>query len=65
MSLRSLESAITFEAREVFKSRRLRVKDIREWCTSEIKPESDDEVVAYLPHNGVYVCIFKTLDKRK
>lgn len=64
MSIRSLESAITSEARAVFNNRKLRVKDIMEWSTGEIKP-ADGEVVARMPLNGVYVAISAEHDKRK
>ncbi len=64
MSMRSLESAILAEAREFFNYRSLRLKDIREWSTGEIKAEPD-EVLAKLPHLGVNICIYKIHDKRK
>ena len=63
MSLRSLESAITSEARRVFLNSKLRVKDIQEWSTGEIKPQAG-EVVARLPLNGVWVAIKASDDKR-
>ena len=63
MSLATLERAIAFSAREIFKNKKFRVKDIREWSTSEIKPQ-DGEVTAYLKDPGVYVTIFKQHDKR-
>lgn len=63
MSLRSLESAITYEAREVLDNRSLRVKDLREWRAAEIKPQ-DGEIVIYLPLNRVFVAVFKHMDKR-
>lgn len=63
MSLRSFESSLASEARVVFNNRKLRVKDLMEWRMTEVKPH-DDEVVAYLPLNGVWVAIKKELDKR-
>lgn len=63
MSLRQLESAITAEARRVFHNPRLRVKDLMEWSTGEIKPH-DGEVVERMPLNRVFVAIKSELDKR-
>jgi hypothetical protein len=63
MSLRSLESGITLEARAFFKNTKLRVKDLREWSSGQIQPQAG-EVTAFLPINRVYVTILKELDKR-
>lgn len=63
MSLRSLESAITAEARNHFANPKLRVKDLMEWSCTEIKPQ-EGEIVAKLPLNGVYVAIEEKHDKR-
>lgn len=63
MSMRSLESAITAEARRHFNNRALRVKDLQEWSTAPIKTQ-DGEVTAKLPLNGVYVAIRAEHDKR-
>jgi hypothetical protein len=64
MSLRSLESAITAEARRHFNNPKLRVKDLMEWSTAEIKPR-EGEVVGKLPLNRVWVAIKVEHDKRK
>lgn len=45
MSMASLEREILAEAKTVFQNPKLRMKDIMEWSTGDIKPESD-EVVA-------------------
>jgi hypothetical protein len=63
MSIRSLESAITSEARRHFNNPRLRVKDLMEWSTSEVKAEPG-EVAERLPLNGVWVAIKHECDKR-
>lgn len=63
MSMRSLESAITREARVFFNNRKLRVKDLMEWSTGEIKPH-EGEVIAKLPLNGVYIAVKTECDKR-
>jgi len=64
MSLRSLESAITYAARQHFNNQKLRVKDLMEWSSVEIKPE-EGEVAAFLPLHGVWVAIKSEHDKRK
>jgi hypothetical protein len=63
MSMRQLESAITSEARRIFNNPKLRVKDLMEWSTGQIKPQ-DGEVVERMPLNGVYVAIKAECDKR-
>ena len=63
MSIRSMESAITAEARKYFNNRTLRVKDLVEWSSAPIKSQAG-EVVANLPLNGVYVAIKSEHDKR-
>ena len=64
MSIRSMESAITSEAREYFKNRKLRLMDIQEWSTAPIKV-IDGEVTEWLPFNKVYIAIKTEHDKRK
>ena len=63
MSMRALESAITSEARRIFNNPKLRVKDLMEWSTGQIKSQ-DGEVVEKMPLNGVYVAIKAECDKR-
>lgn len=63
MSMRQLESAITSEARRIFDNPKLRVKDLMEWSTGQIKPQ-DGETVEKMPLNGVYVAIKVECDKR-
>lgn len=65
MSMATLEREIVAEARVIFNNPKLRNKDLREWSTGEIAPDGDDEVVAYCPTLGVFVCIFKRDDRRK
>lgn len=64
MSMRSLESAILRGARRAFANSKLRLKDIQEWNTGEIKPQ-DGEVTLYILDPGVYVTVKKECDKRK
>jgi hypothetical protein len=63
MSMRSLESAITAEARSVFLNTKLRVKDLQEWSSAAITPQ-EGEVAERLPLNGVWVAIKASDDKR-
>lgn len=63
MSLRSLESAILANARHLFVNGRLRLKDIMEWSSGEIKPQAG-EVTERLPEIGAWVTIKKEHDKR-
>ena len=63
MSMRSLESAITTEARIVFNNKKLRIKDLLEWSTCGIAPRAT-EVVELMPSNKVYVAISVEHDKR-
>lgn len=42
MSIQSLERAIVAGAREMFKNPKLRVKDMLEWSTGEIKPQGGE-----------------------
>jgi len=66
MSMATLEKAILFGAKEVFKNSKLRKKDLLEWSSNKIKPQFVDiEVVARVPDPGVWVCVLKTMDKRK
>lgn len=68
MSLATLHRAIVAEAREVVKNRRLRLKDLHEWSTSEDPVRfhlADDEVALYLPLMRVWIAIPKAADKRK
>lgn len=67
MSMATLERVILASAREVFKNRKLRMKDILEWSTSEEQVKKnlrDGEVYAHVADPGAYVAIAKENDKR-
>lgn len=64
MSMRTLESAVLYGAREMFNNRKLRLKDIQEWSSGELEPH-DGEVAAYVPDPGVWVSVKTECDKRK
>lgn len=61
--MKTLETAILWNAKEFFNNRALRLKDIMEWSSGEIKAHIG-EVVAHIPDPGVYVAIKKENDKR-
>lgn len=63
MGMQTMERAITEEARRVFCNPKLRVKDILEWSSGNIKPQAG-EVVVRLPGYGVDVAIAEANDKR-
>lgn len=64
MSLATLERAITEEARSILNNRKLRVKDMQEWSTGEVKPQ-EGEIVIFCPTIGAYAAFKKECDKRK
>ncbi len=64
MSMRELETKITEETREVLKNPKIRVKDIMEWKSGEIKEQHDGEINLQLPKLGLWVSVKKELDKR-
>ena len=63
MSMATLEHMILWEAKRLFKNPRLKMKDIQEWSSGEIKPH-EGEVVAWVPYPGVFVAIKAENDKR-
>ena len=64
MSMRTLELAVLAGARLTLSNPKLKLKDILEWSTGDVKPESDTEVVIRVPNPGVNICVLKTHDKR-
>ena len=64
MSMATLERAILAAAKVGFKNPKLKMKDIQEWCSGEIKPH-EGEVVLWIPDPGVFVAIKSENDKRK
>jgi len=58
MSIQSLERAILIEAKEVTRNKKLRMKDIMEWSTGEVKPESGEEIF-HLPDMNVNIAVIK------
>lgn len=63
MSMASLERDVLAAAKVYFKNPKLRLKDIMEWRTAEIRPEQG-EVTGWVPKPGVFVTIRKEHDKR-
>lgn len=64
MALHDVEREIWQSAKVIVNNPKLRLKDILEWSTGDIKPESDEEIVVRVPDPGVNICIFKKYDKR-
>ena len=58
MSMRDFEREILAEAKSVTGNKKLRMKDILEWTTGEIKPR-DDEKIIRLPTALVGIAIKK------
>ena len=56
MSMRSLETAILAELREVVGKRSIRLKDIQEWSTGDVKIQ-DGETLVILPDLKVNVAV--------
>jgi len=64
VSIASLEREIVYYARIVLKNPKLRVKDLQEWATHEIKPEDGEIVVEIKEGLNVYIAVKKECDKR-
>jgi hypothetical protein len=63
MTWGTLERAVLYNAKDVFKNKNLRLKDLMEWSTGQLEPH-DGEVIAFIPDLKVWVAIKKELDKR-
>lgn len=61
MNISDLEKAIIQEVRVVTKTYRLRLKDLKEWSTAEIKPQEGKKVV-FLPVLKVWA-VYSNYDK--
>lgn len=59
MSMQSLERAILVEAKEVTGNKKLRMKDIIEWSTGEIKAQAGEKLYR-LPISGVNIAVKET-----
>lgn len=57
MTMRQLETTMIVFARSHFKEPRLKLKDLMEWSSRELKPEAADEQSAFLPQVGVWVTV--------
>jgi len=54
--MQSLEREILAEAKEVTGNKRLKIKDLMEWSTGEIKAQAGEKLY-HLPKNGVNIAI--------
>jgi hypothetical protein len=63
MSLRSFETLILAAAKITLNNPKLRLKDIAEWSTGEVKPH-EGEIVIALTEPRVNIAVLKTHDRR-
>ena len=56
MSFATLERAVLAELKVVAKNSKIRLKDIMEWSTGEIKPQ-EGETYYFLPDLNVHCCV--------
>ena len=64
MSMATLERAVLAGAKDALNNRGLRMKDIMEWSTGEIR-EVKGEVRVWVPDPGAWVAVQEAYDKRK
>lgn len=64
MSMKTLERAVLVGAQSVLNNPKLKMKDIMEWSTGNIKAQ-EGEIVVDIPDPGVNVAVKKEHDKRK
>lgn len=67
MSLAKLERKILVESRKLFENPELQNRDIREWSNDKervVDNCEEHEVVGCIDELAVWVCVFKTKDKR-
>jgi hypothetical protein len=63
MSMATLEREILAQAKIAVKNPKLKMKDVLEWSTGDVKPQ-DGEVAIRLDNPGCNICILKISDKR-
>lgn len=56
MGMRELEAAVLAEAKIVTGNSKLRMKDIMEWSTGEVKPQAGEELF-FLPELKVNIAV--------
>lgn len=56
MGMKQLEAAVLAEAKEVTGNKKLRMKDIMEWSTSEVKAQEGEKLYR-LPKLGVDIAV--------
>jgi hypothetical protein len=67
MSLATIERQVWGQAKEVACNKKLRLKDILEWSTSEqvVRDNMQEGEVVFPVSDGIWVCIPREMDKRK
>jgi len=56
MGIKQLEAAVLAEAKTVTGNKKLRMKDIMEWSTGEVKPQEGEKLYR-LPELGVNIAV--------
>ena len=56
MSMATLEREILLELKEVSGNKKIKMKDVMEWATSEVKAQ-DGEKYYYLPKLGIHCAV--------
>jgi hypothetical protein len=64
MSIATLELAILASARTILKNPKLKLADILEWSTGDVKAQDASEIIVRLPDPGCNICVAKVKDKR-
>jgi hypothetical protein len=64
MSMATLERVILQNARTVLNNPKLKMANILEWSTGEVKPRAG-EIIVRIPDPGVNICVNVICDKRK
>ena len=68
MSFATIERLILASLKALLRNKKIRLKDMLEWSTGNVKAEDGTEIVVKLKDPsvcGISVCVKKSLDKRK
>lgn len=67
MSFQTLERVIIAEVRCLLKNPKIRIKDMLEWSSGEVKPDNANEIVVEVKafDTRFQVAVCRNLDKRK
>ncbi len=65
MSMASFERGIIWHARDQLKRPSLKLKELMEWSTAEIKPQDDTEETFFIDADKVWATFKKPVKKEK